>query len=284
MAALDKQKNIYNLLNTLWVLPAILVGINNKVWNNNSTRSKPIKDIWKEYNLLDKYGLTKEGKQIIKLKELIEYLIRIVPYHIKDDFTKQTKINSDEYVLLRKGLGEYFKLYLYDIFDLLNYKNKKWNILDYAGGNAQYSKEFLKSNPLSNALIVDRTKNFKEKYNLKFEKINFEENEQWWTQYKNKFNLIILSEILHCKNKYYQDYLIKSSVNMLKNKGSLVICEKYPTPYFQWRMDLFTNGGECINKQTLLIDNFINNKNITLTKEINKKSHYIIEYKKRRKK
>ena len=55
MAALDKQKNIYNLLNTLWVLPAILVCINNKVWNNNSTRSKPIKDIWKEYNLLDKY-------------------------------------------------------------------------------------------------------------------------------------------------------------------------------------------------------------------------------------
>ena len=290
------KKNLYNIINTIWQLPAILVGIENKIWNNNNNnkRENVIKNIWKELDLLDNnYNLTKKGKEIVQVKFLLEYQIKIIPYHLKDNFYNKFKIEKSEYELLRNGLGEYFNVYLKDIFKELKYKKFKWNVLDYGGGDACYSKNFLKENPRSNSLIVDRTLNFEEKDNLKFLKNDFEENKEWFLNYKNKYNLIILSELLHCKNKEWRSYLIDSCFYMLQQGGRLLICEKNPTLFFQWRMDLFTHGGECIDQSEIrrLINHHNNNfqdykyynnyKNkFNLKNILERESHYLMEYKK----
>jgi len=294
------KKNIYNIINTVWQLPAILVGIENEIWKNHhipiisNKRRNIIKKIWKELDLLDDdYDLTKEGQEIVKLKSLLEYQIKMIPYHLKDNFYTKLSIKSSEYELLRNGLGEYFDVYLKDIFKELKYRRLYWDVLDYGGGDACYSKSFLKENPHSNSLIVDRILNFKEKDNLKFLKNDFEENKEWFLTHKNKYNLIILSELLHCKNKEWRSYLIDSCFYMLKQGGRLLICEKSPTLFFQWRMDIFTHGGECIDRSEIerLIsyhnDNFQDYKHhdnfkskFTFKNILKKESHYLMEYQK----
>ena len=74
-------------------------------------------DSVKEYHI--NYGILLNKFEIVFTTLFtIEYLIRIVPYHIKDDFTKQTKINSDEYVLLISMDG-----FRYDYLDKANTPN-----------------------------------------------------------------------------------------------------------------------------------------------------------------
>ena len=273
--------NIYNLLNSIWIVPAVLVGIKNEIWKDiNNDRKRTLINIWKELKLIDDVGnLTEVGNKIIEIQDLLLYFCNILPYHLDDDLKNIKKIKPSEYSLLRSGLQEYFNTFLSDIFIELNYKNNNWSVLDYGGGNGQYSIEFLKSNPNSKCLILDRVQQFKNTENLMFHELDFQENNiNWWKEYSRKFDLVILSELLHCKNETWREYIINSSYEIINDSGRILICEKYPTPYFQWRLDLFTDKGECIEVEDMrkLISKFNLKESIFL----DKKSHYLMEVKK----
>ena len=86
------KKNLYNIINTIWQLPAILVGIENKIWNNNNNnkRENVIKNIWKELDLLDNKFLdlikkrTNLVNQVLKNKKYKNEIIDNKRIKIKD--------------------------------------------------------------------------------------------------------------------------------------------------------------------------------------------------------
>jgi hypothetical protein len=277
LAALG-NKNIYDLLNTIFYLPAIVVGIEKKIWDTTlkkSNRVLPIIEIWNTLGLLNNHGnLTAKGEKIIRIESLIRYIIKMVPYHANDDLKSFNQISKSEYFLLRQGLGEYFLIYQSKLFTKLGYLNKEWRVLDYAGGAGKYSKNFLEHNPKSHCTVIDREKQYKKELQILFKEIDFEKNPLWYQNHHQKYNLIILSEILHCKNRETREYIIKSAYTLLDKEGEILIIEKTPTPYFQWRMDMFTHNGKCI--EWMEIKKLSKIYNLKIKKTINLNSHYCV--------
>jgi SAM-dependent methyltransferase len=279
------KSNVYEILNSIFYLPAIHIGIETKIWNQEfNRRTRPIFDIWRKLELInDQNDLTYEGKQVCELKDLIEYIIRMVPYHCSDNLQNYFEIEDEEYTLLRNGLGSYFKTYLSNLFDLLGYQNKEWKVLDYAGGNGNYSEQFLKTNPHSHCTVLDRKQDCDPTLSLSFFPCDFELEEKsegyagkdWHLEHENTYDLVILSEILHCKNEEFQEYLMQSSLDVLKEGGKILVVEKEPTPFFQWRMNLFTPGGNCVYQ--MQIANLALKFNMKVETVINFGSHYACE-------
>jgi len=163
--------------------------------------------------ILEKHGITDE-----QIKELtgIVHLIRYHHHTVRSDF-------HANYSLLRLGLKEYFKLYLSDVFKKLNMVDMKVTALDYGCGDGQIARQFLKDNPRSGVMLVDREDNNSEGKMVHV--VDFEKNPDWYLKWENVFDYVILSEVLHCKRLYWQQYLIQSSMIMLKKHGSIIIME-----------------------------------------------------------
>lgn len=132
-----------------------------------------------------------------------------------------------DYPLLREGLTQYFDNYLSNIFSELGLIHMNTSMLDYGCGNGQYAHQFIKENYKSKAFLVDKDisgiRN-KSKRMIPIQ-VDFEKEPKWFRQYTESFGVVLLSEVLHCKEKILQEYLIKSSVEMLAPGGKLIINE-----------------------------------------------------------
>lgn len=142
----------------------------------------------------------------------------LLQYHqciIENKFKSDPKL----YPLLRKGLKQYYNQYLSGIFQKLNIVKTTWQALDYGCGDGQMSDQFLKDNPHANIIRVDREpgKNILT--------VDFETNPAWFQQYMNSLDLVIMSELLHCKELSGQEYIIRSADAMLKSHGKALIVE-----------------------------------------------------------
>ena len=243
--------NVIEITNSIFILPAIKAGIRERIWDNDvDKRLKPIQEIWRNLGLIDNNNkLTERGQQVYDLIPLIDYYISLKDdffnFSIHDDY----KIDNNQYNLLREGLEGYHKYYNSNLFEYLDLVNKEWNVLDYGGGTGQYLLDFIKYNPRSKGLLIDRNKIDKEEFEDKIlsKAIDFEADLHWYEQHEEKFNLIILSEVLHCKGKLMQEYIIDSCWTMLKPNGFLLINEVIPNPIFDWRMSMYTDGGKSIS-------------------------------------
>ena len=166
-----------------------------------------------------------------ELKNLLEYHLHI----IKSDF-------KPNYEKLREGLDEYFIEYLSDFWDYLNIGDTNKSLLDYGCGNGCYSDQFIYCNPDGSAYKVDRNID---------DCIDFENNPNWYKDHLNKFDLVLLSEILHCKDDKGKEYLIESSLETLKEKGKIIINENID-PFMGWRLNRMTKGGDVLNERDIL--------------------------------
>ena len=242
--------NIKEILNSIFIFPAIKAGFRERIWEENIDKKLiPVKEIWRELGLLDKNKLSQKGEQLYDILPLIDYYLSLKDdffnFSIHDDY----KTDNDQYQLLREGLESFHNNFNSQIFQYFNFRDKEWNVLDYGGGVGQYLIDFIKYNPNSSGLLVDRNKVNREEFNnnIKSKAINFETDLQWYEEYEDKFNLIILSELLHCKNRLMQEYLIDTCWTMLKPNGILLINEVIPNAIFDWRMSMYSNGGKSIS-------------------------------------
>lgn len=189
--------DLHKILDSIYIIPAILDHLDNPT----ETTTK----------LLLSAGIG--PKQIEECREVRELLL----YHYKVIVTGY----SPNYDQLRDGLVQYFEAHLSDMFKKLGIIEKEWRVLDYGCGNGQVSTQFLKDNPDSYALRVDR-----DSVNItNFKRIDFETQPYWYKPYTNTFDLVILSEVLHCKDHNGQLYLIDSSIQLLRDKGTLIVVE-----------------------------------------------------------
>jgi len=201
-------------------------------------------------------NLTKEEKaELKKLTPFLKYNLEFIQKGLGD------------YELLRGGLKSYFELYLKDIFKKLKLTGKQFEFLDYGAGSGIYSKQFLIDNPKSKVHLLDRTIGMK---------IDFEKTPDWYLDYKEKYDCVLLSELLHCKNLEGQKAIIKSVKHILKPKG-LVIINENDDMFMAYRLKRVTNGGNKMTPAeiTKLMKGFklkkqtkINNHNIFLYENI----------------
>ena len=201
--------NVDDIIKNAYVLPVLLDYFENPSRENTE--------------LLESVGIA-EPLKLMKFKNLLTY---------HSNFLASRKEN---YPLLRVGLNEYFEEYLYEIFQLTGFNNKKVYMLDYGSGNGSYSDQMLKDNLHSFVVSVDKDQNhYYPHARKKVISLDFENDPGWYKVYLQEFDLILLSEILHCKDNRGQEYLMESAVYMLKKGGHLIINENQDYP-MQWRI------------------------------------------------
>ena len=136
---------VNKLITNLSEYSMILRGIRLEIWIN-PRRSPALHKVWVEAGLIPNkvMGLTPEGIEIVKLCHLLQYEFKIASDQINNDVLET---NPDNYTLLRAGLGEYFGLYIRDMF-LNNFdkhygkvkcKTGPFKMLDVGCGNGAYS-------------------------------------------------------------------------------------------------------------------------------------------------
>jgi len=243
--------NTIEVLNSFFVLPAIKAGIAQKVWEH---KEGSLLNIWEKLGLINSEGLTKLGSELSDLSPLVDYFSSLWGDYSTVEFGKIKKIDDRQYSMLREGLSVFHSQNNISLFSTLSLVNKKWHVLDYCGGDGQYLRSFLSSNLESSGMLVDR----KAASGLDSIAVDYEATPDWYLSHKEKFDLIILSEILHCKGKAGQVYLIDSARYMLKPGGLLLVNEVIPCPFFDWRMSIYTRGGASISIEEV--------KNMTLEK------------------
>ena len=114
--------------------------------------------------------------------------------------------------------------------------------MDYGCGKGSYSNSYIDRNPNGKTYMVDRNIG---------DNIDFEKSPNWYIDKKNTFDIVLLSEILHCKNVDGQKYLLDSSDYVLKSKGLLRINENVD-PFMDWRLNRLTDKGKLLDESYIV--------------------------------
>ena len=207
------EKN--KVINSVYLLPGLLEKLNGNTNDN-------IEKILLEFDV--------KAEDYKNLKNLLTYHLDI----IKTDF-------KPNYIQLREGLDEYFNEYLLDFWNVINIGNERSSLLDYGCGNGSYSYSFLENFPRAEITLIDKSMG-----------IDFEKNPGWYI--KDNYNchdIVLLSEILHCKDLKGQKYLIDSSICCLVKGGTLVINENID-PFMGWRLNKLTANGNMMSEDDII--------------------------------
>ncbi len=204
------------VINSIYLVPAIIEYL-------DGNRSKYINDILNEYGV--------DPDDYINLINLLKYNKSIIRTNFKAD-----------YELLRRGLDEYYQMFLRSFWQKMKLTDTKLRLLDYCGGDGSYSSSFKTFNPGGTAVLLDRSNGLC---------IDFEDDPKWHKEWQEYFNVVLLSEILHCKSIEIQYYLIDSSLSMLDNGGKIIINENID-PFMGWRLDRLTKEGKVLDESHII--------------------------------
>ena len=112
------------------------------------------------------------------------------------------------------------------MIDISNVKK----MLDVGGGSAAFSMEIVKKNPAINAVVLDLpyviplTKKYVAECGLT-EKFNFIEGDYLTKEFDDKYDLILLSAIIHINNYNQNKMLIKKCADALNKDGMIIISD-----------------------------------------------------------
>lgn len=188
-----------NILDSIYIIPVLLDHFEKPTENTRS--------------ILNKHGITDD---IIQETHNIRHLLKYHLEMIRNNY-------YTNYPLLRQGLKEYFQEHLSGIWHRLGFVDKEWLMFDYGCGQGYYSEAFMEANPRSEVICVDKdiTTNVADG----MLRVDFEVDKEWYRGHIGTADLVLLSEVLHCKTLRWQDYLVDSSYQLLKPGGLLVINE-----------------------------------------------------------
>lgn len=292
---------MYGILDTFFNLPAILVGIKNRVWEIGQKNRKlaPVYEIWCKIGLIDTDGnLTPDGKDIVQHgKDMAEYYVDVLPILLKTDTSEDIDgISPETYQKLRSGLAEYHKRFIAPYFwSALGYGTDQTGLMvDVCGGAGLYAASWIygenagKDNinldraKTRSAVVIDRpgvqTEVTTGSYQFwpvdVFSGLDVSTGmpiTTWKKPLEGRAKVVLLSEILHCKSLAERAWLVDLARSLLREDGSIVVNERHPNSYFSWRMACLTSHGESLDRREiaeLMVDS-----GFTLTHSWNN-SHY----------
>lgn len=236
--------NTYQILNSCYIYPLLWSGI-----SGDKKALAALKSLGVSVNQVEKMR---------RMRSLMSY------HNLPNNRKKRC------YNMLRDGLREYFREELRAFWKKAGITKKiGWLMLDYGCGSGSYSYAFKAANPKSTTLLVDRQGGDIN--------IDFQQNPGWYGELVNSVNVVLLSEVLHCKNQQWRDYLITSSYQMLKKNGLLVINENDDL-IMAWRLESLSSGGDALSKKDILT---LTRSKFTLEKHEQLNRHHIYVLRKR---
>lgn len=236
--------NLQNIMDSVYIIPVIFDHLENPT---NITRT-----------------ILKENKITKKTLDDFKKLILLMEYHEK---------HMENYSLLQAGLKSYFELKLSSVFRDLGLVAQEMFVLDYGCGTGMVSYQFKQDNPLSTIYMMDKTDYTGGRAML----WDFEKDPEWYHRFINQFELIILSEVLHCKSNCIQEYLIDSSIRMLRPNGKIVIIENIDH-CMAWRIGKIKGGSYPVINASRVSE--LTNGDFILLKHIQIEKHIAYLYQK----
>lgn len=264
--------SLYGILEGAWMLPMILKGIRSEIWKQSvpagTPHLDPITTSWLKLGLVEPdwpegekgattFPLTENGERVVACAGLLEYEFSMMEQQLNGSLVT----DPAKYAALRDGLAEYSKRYLPDVFGWLNTlmqnhitewgpelnMGSKLKVMDYCGGKGQYLKHIMEKFSCVEGHLVDKRANEADiprharRHPFDVMTPNFQESvvDGW----QGEFDLIIMSECLHCVDEEGRKKMIAHAYNLLRLGGTLVILEQFPNMRLDWRLFDLSHGG-----------------------------------------
>ena len=219
----------------------ILLGIKQKIWNKTTfIKGSPaylLHEIWENNDLIDTYGLTSTGKDMVNNFEFLKYELAIA---VKQSQEYNYDLGNWEYDMLRTGLGKQFNTGIRDTFLVKTdeYTRGQDVFLDLGCGSGAYAKALLTRHELQSAVLIDR------KVEFTHERANYIEADfteyNWWGA--EPFNYILAIQVLHCLTDGELLFIMDKLHKAIKPGGYLIVGEQYPSARMIFRMKNTTDG------------------------------------------
>ena len=262
----------YKLINDAYLLIAAYKGIDYAIWNavGVTREGKAVRRYWLEQGWMIDAGnvgfeLTSVGKELVNAYKLIGYETGMLAQHIS---YSELPPDAQEagYAILRGGLAAYFhghikETFLDAILPVVDYElpdlthSTGVRVLDLGAGSGAYGLAVKEKRPVEvNLTLADR----KEVTSALFAAVaadsiavtiasaDFEEDPVWYGKFPfcASFDVIILAEVLHCKNVSTRTKLLLACRSILRQGGKLLVVEQNRNPRLNWRMALCSTGDD----------------------------------------
>lgn len=262
----EEGPSLYAILEGAWLGAALVQGIRTRVWECDPTKPNPIAASWANTGLLEvetiKEGemegavycsLTPAGRRVVACADLLEYEYSMIQQQLDSNF----KTDPAKYRSLRKGLENYAGAFLPEMVDWVARGGDAPMgaaplMFDFCGGNGGYLRSFLRFNPSAQGLLYDRDPGAEMlKEPLVMNRMGIKagdvmRDDQFFADHAGAYDVVLMSEILHCKGREDRLFMLRRAKSLLKPGGSVLIVEQFPGLRLEWRMNDMTDGGQCL--------------------------------------
>lgn len=260
--------SLYGLLEGAWLFAALVQGIRTKVWRCDPTQPNPVASAWARQGLiavLETDGkketvLTKAGQNVVACAGLLEYEFSMMQQQLSGDFVT----DPAKYAGLRTALGNYAEKFLPDMHDWVVRQAVMdgGRFFDFCGGDGGYLVNFLRKWPCAQGMLFDRAPGCDADAILNvspYDRMGIKAgdafgSDEFFAQQAGAYDIVLMSEILHCKGPTDRQLLLRRAGSLLKPGGVVLIIEQHPNLRLDWRMQDMTQGGECLSEQQICIE------------------------------
>jgi O-methyltransferase. len=257
--------SLYALLEASWTVMALIQGIRTKVWEADMSVPNPVGAAWAKAGLIEvreqlatpdtdyaQYAvLTPAGRRVIDCGGLLEYEFSMMQQQLDGNL----KTSPAKYEKLRQGLDNYAVAFLPDM--------RRWvtqqigldggKMFDFCGGTGGYLHEFLRTWPQANGMLFDRMPGVLQPADVVLQmgvkQGDAMADDRFFKEQAGAYDIVLMSEILHCKGPVERHFLLRRAKSLLKPTGVLLVIEQYPNLRLEWRMTDMTDGGQCLTEQ-----------------------------------
>jgi len=272
-ATTERGPSLYSILEGFWYIPVLLMGLRQKIWEHTDLdKVDPVAALWLHLKLMQPVfaaitkeeldagkepevlglELTEAGHSMLACHDLIEYEYGMAEQQLSGQFDT----DPEKYKQLRGGLAGYSKFCLPELFDwITGICPEDARVLDMAGGCGQYISHILEQRPRSSGVLLDKAPGITNADLPKGAKNRCAViqgdilDHPLYDASAGSFDVVIMSEILHCMDEEKRLQLIKNAHEILKMGGVLVVLEQFPSMRLDLRLFQLTEGGHCIDME-----------------------------------
>lgn len=279
--------SLYGIMEAVWLLAALAKGGRERVWETARVgQADPVAAAWVRAGLMAPQAdgsvlLTEAGVNVAACVDLIEYELAMVQRQL-DGVTKTDPVMYEK---LRRGLYAYTLHFLPDVLnwvtEMVPVDASTYAVLDYCGGDGCYIEHIAGGKSYVDAWMIDKAPG--RTAQLQRMGVNVRQGDvlsdpSVTEDLDGFFDLIIMSEILHCQGAKGRADMLAQANAMLKPGGMLVVIEQFPGRRLDWRLYDMTQSGQTLSEEQVAYE--VQAFPLKPVGTVHAISHYGIQFKK----
>lgn len=259
--------SLYGIMEGMWLNVMLIQGIRQRIWETAQVGNPDaVAAAWAAAGLLTVTGgeeapqvvLTEAGQNVIACAGLLEYEFNMASHQL----TGNSETDPAMYTKLRGGLSAYAEKFLPEMLEWVGgFAAQLANpiMLDYCGGAGTYAKAV---NRATEGRAVTWMADKAVSPEVREELVNghgvtIREGDVLsgvLDDLGEFFDLIVASEILHCKGAAERNQMLADMYRMLRPGGMLIVIEQFPTRRLEWRMEMMTAEGQTLRPEQVAFE------------------------------